>query len=308
MTPSESLKPLVTIGVPVYNGEKYLQRALDSLAAQTYPNLEIIISDNASTDETPSICQRFAAADNRVRYLRMSQRLSAVENFRFVFDQHTGDYFMWAADDDVRSSNYVESLVRGFECNPDAAIVYSDIARFADDFRAAVPDPQFVDMFRDLSGFERILHHAKHHICVHIYGLIRCDLMTGYRWYSVDLGPDVPLLCHLAARGEFVYVPGATFFSHVTVRSHQATARRLLHRNMRAFPFARLYWACADVAVNANNELGLRHSRGFYFLWLWFAYRWANWKWHLFHKMPSSLQRFWSNSRRFMRSKGLTAR
>jgi glycosyltransferase involved in cell wall biosynthesis len=102
------VQPRVSIGVPVYNCDAYLHLALDSLLAQTFSDLEIIISDNASTDSTESVCRMYAARDSRIRYVRQKTNMGAPANFQFVLGQAMGEYFMWAAADDERSHDCVE--------------------------------------------------------------------------------------------------------------------------------------------------------------------------------------------------------
>ncbi|MFJ7565828.1 glycosyltransferase family 2 protein [Herminiimonas sp. NPDC097707] len=111
--------PLVSIGVPVYNGAATLERVLDSLLRQSLVDFELIISDNNSNDGTAAICQAFADRDVRVRYIRQVQNLGAVFNFQYVMDQARGRYFLWAACDDVRTLDFLEENVRFLENNPD---------------------------------------------------------------------------------------------------------------------------------------------------------------------------------------------
>src|SRR6476660_4045378 len=95
------MSQLVSIGVPVYNGENYLRQALESLLNQSHANIEVIISDNASTDETGRICEEFTKNDCRISYFHQSTNKSAIWNFNFVLRQARGEYFMWAAHDDL---------------------------------------------------------------------------------------------------------------------------------------------------------------------------------------------------------------
>lgn len=97
--------------MPVYNGEIYIVEALDSLLGQTFAEFELIISDNASTDATESICQKYAAKDSRIRYIRQPENLGAVANFKFVLDEARGEYFMWAAADDIWDSRWVDEML-----------------------------------------------------------------------------------------------------------------------------------------------------------------------------------------------------
>ncbi len=104
--------PKVSIGMPVYNGGRFLKEALDSLLVQTFTDFELIISDNASTDETEAICQDYAAKDKRIRYIRQTENRGAIANFQFVLDEAVGEYFMWAAADDIWSSEFIMTCNR----------------------------------------------------------------------------------------------------------------------------------------------------------------------------------------------------
>lgn len=107
--------PLISIGMPVYNGAKYIRKALDSLLEQTFADFELIISDNASTDATESICRRYAEQDSRIRYIRQPKNIDALPNFQFVLNEANGEYFMWAASDDEWERNWVDGLRSALE-------------------------------------------------------------------------------------------------------------------------------------------------------------------------------------------------
>ncbi len=116
-------EPVVSIGMPVFNGEKYIRLALDALLSQTLTDFELIISDNASTDQTAEICEEYSKQDGRIRYYRQSENRGACENFTFVLTQSTGTFFMWAACDDEWAPNCLEKLVAA--CSEDIGHVYS---------------------------------------------------------------------------------------------------------------------------------------------------------------------------------------
>jgi len=103
--------PKVSIGMPVCNGEKFIHEALDALLAQTFTDFELNISDNASTDMTESICRAYAEKDSRIKYVRQTENIGPVANFQYVLDVATGEYFMWAAADDVWDANWIEVLL-----------------------------------------------------------------------------------------------------------------------------------------------------------------------------------------------------
>mgnify|MGYP000352507694 CR=1 FL=1 len=111
--------PLVSIGMPVYNGVDVLGCAIESVLSQSFRNFELIISDNASTDGTEALCRGFAANDSRIRYIRQSANLGAIGNFRFVLDEACGRYFMWAAADDLRSPDFLAENVGFLNAHPE---------------------------------------------------------------------------------------------------------------------------------------------------------------------------------------------
>jgi glycosyltransferase involved in cell wall biosynthesis len=121
------VQPLVTLGVPVYNGESCLRAALDSLVAQTYRNLEILICDNASTDGTAALCAELAAREPRIRYVRNDTNLGIIGKYRRVFALSTGEYFTWAAADDIRPPEAIQTAVDALERNPDAVMVHGAV-------------------------------------------------------------------------------------------------------------------------------------------------------------------------------------
>ena len=106
---------LVSVGIPTYNRAEGLRRTLECITAQTYPNLEIIVSDNCSpTAEPERVAREFMARDPRIRFFRQQEPLGVSGNFQFVLSQATGEFFMWAADDDEWDPDFVRQCVSGF--------------------------------------------------------------------------------------------------------------------------------------------------------------------------------------------------
>ena len=132
--------PRVSVGVPVYNAEKYLRQSLESLLAQTFEDVEIIISDNCSADATEAICREFAQRDSRIRYLRQPENLGAIANFNHVFAEARGEYFKWAAYDDLCEPTFLQRCVDVLDKNPDVGWCHSKSDRIdADGGRLTVP-------------------------------------------------------------------------------------------------------------------------------------------------------------------------
>jgi len=107
----EDRVPQVSIGMPVYNDERFIRDALDSLLGQTFTDFELIVSDNASTDRTPEICQEYVAKDRRIRYIRQLQNKGQSGNFNLLFQEARGEYFMWAASDDRWDKRFIQTLL-----------------------------------------------------------------------------------------------------------------------------------------------------------------------------------------------------
>ena len=119
--------PKVSIGLPVYNGEKYLKKTLVCLLEQSFKNIEIIISDDGSTDLTEQICNEFSKKDNRVRYFRQNKNFGMpVKNFRFVLENSVGEYFMFASHDDNWNSNFIEELVHILDKDKNCSLAFSN--------------------------------------------------------------------------------------------------------------------------------------------------------------------------------------
>lgn len=111
------IKPKVSIGLPVYNGEKTIKKSINSLLSQTFRDFELIISDNASDDETSNICKGFSLKDPRIKYIRQKKNIGVGENFKYVLEKASGKYFMWIGADDWISSELLEVNVSVLELN-----------------------------------------------------------------------------------------------------------------------------------------------------------------------------------------------
>ena len=106
--------PRVSIGLPVYNGEKYLRLAVDCILVQDYSDFELIISDNASTDGTQAICREYAAKDDRIRYYRNKANIGASGNFNRVVELARGEFFKWVAHDNVHLPGFLRRCIEAF--------------------------------------------------------------------------------------------------------------------------------------------------------------------------------------------------
>jgi len=114
--------PRVSIGLPVFNGENFLDDAISSVRAQTFDDLELLVQDNASTDRTATIAQDHAAADPRIKYVRNERNLGAAPNYNLAWERSSGTYFKWLAHDDRIQPGYVAATVAALDAAPDAVL------------------------------------------------------------------------------------------------------------------------------------------------------------------------------------------
>ncbi len=130
---SSTEKELVTIGVPTYNrAGTYLKAALDSILAQTYKNFELIISDNASTDDTEQVCREYMEKDSRIKYIRQKKNTGSILNRNFVRQQGSGKYFVETCDDDLLAPTFLEKCMVRIEANPEAVFAGGNFVEFDD--------------------------------------------------------------------------------------------------------------------------------------------------------------------------------
>jgi glycosyltransferase involved in cell wall biosynthesis len=119
--------PRVSIGLPVYNAEKYLSKTLENLLGQSFLDIEIVISDDGSFDRTKDICEEYLNKDSRVRYFRQGNNFGMpVKNFRFVLDNAVGEYFMFASHDDSWDQNYIKELLSVLDNDPSCSLAFSN--------------------------------------------------------------------------------------------------------------------------------------------------------------------------------------
>jgi glycosyltransferase involved in cell wall biosynthesis len=228
--------PRVTIGLPVYNGDAFLAAAIDSLLAQTYRDFELIISDNASTDGTEAICRDRAARDPRIRYYRSAKNRGAMWNFNYVVELARGEYFKWAAHDDVHEPTYVERCVEVLDRDPGVVLACTKLVDIDENnVRKPVEVPDLAwDAARPNVRFRALAN--PHHRCESVFGVIRASVLRKTMLISDYAGCDRVLLSQIALAGRFHEVPRCSFSTASTrnVRpSNSRTCRRAARGSTR---------------------------------------------------------------------------
>jgi glycosyltransferase involved in cell wall biosynthesis len=251
--------PTLGIGLPVYNGERYLRQALDSLLEQSFTDYELVILDNASNDSTAAIALEYAARDGRIRYHRNAENIGAARNFNLAFELTSGRYFKWAADDDLISPSFLERCICALEDDPQSVLAYAK-SRIIDERGEPVGDydPGFsTDAARAPVRFASML---TEHKCFQIFGVIRRDALEQTRLIGLHAHGDGVLLAHLALLGRFVELPEFLFLS----RRHPGHSSRMIgdywsyaawfdpaNGRKRIFPHARMFGEYFRVVIGA---------------------------------------------------------
>ena len=230
------MAPRVSIGLAVYNGQRYLAEAVDSVLAQTCADLELIVSDNASTDATESICRARAAGDQRLRYYRNRQNLGAAKNFNRAFALSRGEYFKWMAADDVLAPECIARCAERLDGDPAAVLAFPRVAVIDEFDNAAEKRPYRYDRL-DLtspSAGERVRQIILHLPSISIiFGLIRASALRRTPLFRPYVGADYCLLFDLALLGRFAEVPEYLARGRWHADSYGAKVGRLKRRGLR---------------------------------------------------------------------------
>jgi glycosyltransferase involved in cell wall biosynthesis len=195
----QSTYPLVSIGIPTYNRSAGVQSTLMSLWAQEYPNLEIIISDNCSTDNTEEVIGEVSKKHSEVKYVRQASNIGMIRNFEFVLRQAKGKYFMWVADDDTVEEGVLQKYVTFLEDHSEYVLVSGAIKYWLDN-KQDLSERGF--NFEQKSSSLRVLgYYSKVVYGGMIHGLMRRELTNGISLRNV-IGNDYHFIANLAFRGE----------------------------------------------------------------------------------------------------------
>jgi glycosyltransferase involved in cell wall biosynthesis len=239
-----STQPLVTIGMPVYNSERHLGQSLDSLLAQTYSDFVLVISDNASTDGTADICQRYVRQDARVQYFRNPVNVGMTGNFNRVFELTHTKYLKWSTADDFWAPDMLADAVAVMEADPSIALCYPktvivdgegrEQGRYEDKLHLMQDDPAE----RFLAVIENI-RLVNHHL-----GLLRTDAIRRTRLFGKHVSADIGFVAEMSLYGKFFEVKKHQFYRRFHTESsswnrgdQEQEARRFHAANVRRVPF-----------------------------------------------------------------------
>jgi glycosyltransferase involved in cell wall biosynthesis len=214
--------PRLTLGLPTYNGERFLAESLDALLAQTYTDFELIISDNGSTDRTAEIAREYAAKDHRVRYVHHRANRGSTFNHNFVVEQARGELFKWVSDDDLYAPDLLERCVDALDTYPQVVLAHAWTA-FIDEtgeITVAIDYPLTTDVADPVERFRSLLYT---HGGDDFYGVIRMSVLRQIKPFGSFHWPDRTIVAELALQGPFYNVPEFLYFR----RDHPDRATRI---------------------------------------------------------------------------------
>jgi glycosyltransferase involved in cell wall biosynthesis len=230
--------PRLSVGLPVFNGAKYIADSIEALLGQTYDDFELIISDNASTDSTPDICLDYAKSDKRIRFIRQRQNLGLAPNHNVVVDEARGEFFKWAAADDLYGRDLLKCCVEALDRYPDVVLAHSyegvvdgdgnvaqamkyplatDASRPSDRFRSFLFGSSGLFDSTDPArpGMRRVDNVGILSFCDE-YGVVRTAAMRSVAPLGSYHHSDRIVVCELALRGKFHITPEWLYFRRDT--------------------------------------------------------------------------------------------
>lgn len=226
--------PRISIGLPVFNGENYIEEAIDSILNQTYSDFELIIVDNASCDRTQQICHEYEKKDKRIHYYRNKKNLGAVENYNRTVRYASGEYFKWAAHDDVLLPDFLSECVKVLDTDPSVALCQTKT-------RCVDGDGNFLGVYSYKLNFdsdkphqrfgELVLKRYQDDSWLFIFGLMRTALLKKTSLQGRYVGSDINLLAEISLLGKLHTIPKILFLrrSHPNALSNLVVAKKMNH-------------------------------------------------------------------------------
>jgi glycosyltransferase involved in cell wall biosynthesis len=221
----------VTIGMPVYNDVEYIEKSIQSILKQSFNKFELIISDDYSSDGSAEICIQYEKIDNRIKYIRQAKNIGISKNMKFLLDQSNCDFFIWAADDDIWASNYLEKLVNALINNPSYICAFSTFTHINE--KGKIIDKPLNYDFEDKSAKQRIKKMILDPFDAFGYGLFRRKPISQVK-FPVWVWPNkkvawnniYPTLFYYLAKGNYKHVYGEPlFYNRVKPKTNHSLTR-----------------------------------------------------------------------------------
>ena len=209
-------QPVVSVGLPVYNGGKILSQAIEAILSQEFSNIELIISDNCSSDNTPEICSKYQRIDERVKYYRLDENVGALKNFSNALGLSGAPYFMWISHDDLRDRLFITKCLERIETDPSIALVYPKTKVLdANSMVLGIADDHVnTDQDNPVQRFRHLIWEIG--MCNMVYGLYRTNIVKKVRAWGKSLFWDNLFLAEIALMGKIVQIDDVLFVRRLT--------------------------------------------------------------------------------------------
>jgi glycosyltransferase involved in cell wall biosynthesis len=241
---NKAAHPTLAVGLPVYNGERFVGAAIDAMRRQSYEDFQLIISDNASSDDTEAICRAHARCDDRIRYYRNARNIGPAANFNRVFELSSSAFFKWMAHDDLHHPDFLARCMAALARAPDAALAYARAVTI-DPAGNVVREPWGAPSGLSASAapvrFRAALEPPTEPLPLPIFGVARAGILRRTALQCALPGSDLALLAEIALHGRLVEIPEPLFLQ----REHAARVGPVLAQD----PYrAAAFWGKADGA------------------------------------------------------------
>ena len=230
-TNNSKINPKLSIGLPVYNGEEFLEKKLESILSQTFSDYELIISDNNSTDSTNKICEQFLKKDKRIKYFRQKQNMGANWNFNFVLSEAIAPFFLWVGVNDKISNKFLEKNMNILENDQKIVGSISKIkplkifgnkskeTKIDSFFQKIIKKSRSIKTIDSLPIFgtyeEKIRFYLKNSTCQLIYGIFRIDKLKESIVQNSFIGNDWATMIKILKFGNFHIVEEDIMYEHL---------------------------------------------------------------------------------------------
>lgn len=208
-------QPRISVGIPIYNGARWIGATAESILTQTERDLELILCDNASQDESETICRAIAAADPRVHYVRNPQNIGAPANYNLCLELANGEYFKWNSASDLCKPQLLEKCIAILDANPDVALAYSHTALLREDGTISSEDDTLeLESESPVERFTRLLEkRGLNHV---MNGVMRREMLNQTMLHQSFYSSDICLMAEISLYGKFVQLPECLFIRRHT--------------------------------------------------------------------------------------------
>lgn len=275
--------PYVSVGMPVYNGERFVAQAVVSILSQTFRDLELIISDNASTDATERICREYAERDSRIRYYRNEQNRGAAWNNNRVVELARGEYFKWQCHDDYCDPTFIEKCLAGIRGDPSVVLCYPRFVRVDEQGRRlGVKSSRVVGDAEPHTRHRSLIY--RRDSCEEIFGIARTAVVRKTSLIGPYSNADDTFLAELILHGRFLEIPEPLFFYRIhpgqSTRVYPSRLDRMAWFKPSAgavfsLPFLRLF--AGHMSLVRRSPLAWREKVRCYWSlvgWFWYFRDW----------------------------------